>query len=51
MKLFAALPASKYGALHYRNIENDKIIALKENFGKFDAEMNLSPKGIIDIKW
>ena len=49
-KLIACLLASKYGALYYRNIERDKILALKLNKGDFDKEMVISSLEKDDIK-
>ena len=49
--LISVLPASRYGALHYRKLENDKIVALSENYGNFDATMVVSVEGCNDINW
>lgn len=49
--IISALPASKYGALHYRNLEKEKIKALKQNCGNFDAKMTLSDLSKQDLKW
>lgn len=37
--LVSSLPAVKYGALHYRYLEMDKIKALKHSKGDFEATM------------
>ena len=50
-KLIAALPASQYGPLHYRNLETEKIKALKLNRGHFDRPMVLSEKAKADLVW
>ena len=50
-KLIACLPASRYGALYYRNLERDKILALKLSKGDFDKDMVISSLGKDDIKW
>ena len=50
-KLISSLPASKFGALYYRYLENDKITALKHNFGDFDKLMTLSDDAKNDFEW
>ena len=50
-KLISSLPASQFGALYYRYLENDKISALKNNFGDFDKLMTLSDDAKNDLKW
>ena len=40
----------KYGALYYRYLEMDKIKALKQSKGDFDALMSVSKKGVADMK-
>ena len=49
--MISYLPGVQYGALHYRYLESDKIITLKENRGNFDATMTVSNDGENDIKW
>ena len=39
------------GPLHYRNLERDKIVALKQNKGNYDASMHISKAGLQDIVW
>ncbi len=50
-KLVAALPAVKYGALYYRELEKEKIRALKQNHGHFDRKITLSNRAISDLQW
>ena len=50
-KLVSCLPATSYGALYYRNVEVDKIKALKANFGDFDKIMTLSVHAKHDLQW
>ena len=50
-KMVSSLPASLYGALYYRTIENDKNRALKENQGNYDRYMRLSDESKIEIQW
>jgi len=45
------LPASKFGPLHYRKLEIDKINALRESHGNFDAKMSISEAGLQDLRW
>ena len=40
----------KFGALYYRYLEIEKIKALKQSKGNFDARMS-SRKGVADMKW
>ena len=49
--IISALPASKFGSLYYRDLENDKVVALQSNQGNFDAKMHISEAGIAEIKW
>lgn len=49
--LISSFPGVKYGALHYRNLENDKINALKESKGNFDSLMSISNKAIEELGW
>ena len=37
------LSAVKLGKLHYRHLEKEKSLALKECKGNFDSIMNISP--------
>lgn len=45
---FEAVPN---GPLHYRQLEQEKITALKLNKGNFEANMTLSNKAIAELKW
>ena len=47
----SSLPGVKYGAAHYKYLEQDKTNALKISKGCFDAMRILSPQSIIDIQW
>ena len=49
--IIAAIEATTYGKLYYRNIENQKILALKDSKGNFDAHMSLSDNSQQDIHW
>ena len=50
-KMISSFPGIKYGKLHYRSLERCKILALKENYGNFDAKMTLNEQAIEDIAW
>ena len=43
--------AVTFGKLHYRNLERDKIFALRKNMGKFDSPMIISHQARRDIHW
>ena len=43
--------AVRFGKLHYRNLERNKIAALQRNQGNFDASMTLSSDAKSDIIW
>ena len=47
----SSLQGVKYGAAHYKYLEQDKTNALKISKGCFDAIMILSPRSIIDVQW
>ena len=46
----SSIPGAKYGAAHYKHLEQDKANALKISKGRFDAMMILSPQSIIDVQ-
>lgn len=49
--LVACFPATRHGKLHYRNLELDKISALRNAKGKYDKYMVLTPKAVSDLHW
>lgn len=49
--LVASFPAVPHGKLFYRQLENEKITALKEARGQFDAEIRLSDLALSDLQW
>ena len=49
--MISYLPAVRYGLMHYRVLERDKIKALRDNKGNFEACMTLSDKAIEQLKW
>ena len=49
--IVSSLPAVRYGQCHYRSIEMDKINALKQAKGNFDAQMYLSFQARIELNW
>ena len=50
-KITSAFPASKFGKLHYRGLENLKTYALKTNRFNFEAKITLNDRAIEDINW
>ena len=50
-KIIATFPAARYGPLHYRALETNKIAALKCNKGHFDRPMDLSEDAKLDLEW
>jgi hypothetical protein len=46
----SAYPATNWGKLHYRKLENEKTKALRTSYGNFDEYMSIS-NGLEDIKW
>ena len=49
--LISSLPGVKYGALYYRNLEMNKVAALKLAKGNFDGRMCISHNGISELNW
>ena len=49
--MVASFPASVFGSFYYRNIERDKINALKITNGDFDKHIRLSEQAKSDINW
>lgn len=43
--------ASDYGPNHYKNLEIDKIQALKQNRGNYDKKMSVSKLGTQEFYW
>ena len=50
-KLVAAFQGCLYGPLHYRQLERDKISALKKSQGDYDAPVTLSTLAQQDLHW
>ena len=50
-KLVASFPGVMYGPLYYRQLEKEKILALKFNKGNFDASMKLSTAARKELQW
>ena len=50
-KLVASFPGVLYGKLFYRQLDNEKSLALKESAGNFEAKMKLSPLAREDLNW
>ncbi|XP_013393362.1 uncharacterized protein LOC106161058 [Lingula anatina] len=49
--MVSSFPAIPHGPLYYRQVENDKIKALKLSCGNFDSCMNLSQTSMNDLLW
>ena len=50
-KMVASFLGVQLGPLYYRQLENDKIKALRENYGNFDRPMVISGTARADLKW
>ena len=50
-KLVATFPGVQYGKLYYRQIDNEKTLALKMSKGDYSAKMKLSNTAKSDLKW
>ena len=50
-KFTSSFPAVRFGPLHYRSLERDKILALILAKGNFDKKMKVSQAGKMDILW
>lgn len=50
-KLVATFPGVTYGKLFYRQIDNEKIMALRKSKGDYSQEMTLSSTAKSDINW
>ncbi|XP_068738744.1 uncharacterized protein [Montipora capricornis] len=49
--LVSSLPAVQFGDLYYRRLEINKITALRQNQGDYDAVMNLSEHSKAELLW
>jgi len=49
--MVASFPGVMYGPLYYRLLEKEKVAALKQSRGNFEATMNLSDMGKTDLHW
>ena len=49
--MVAATPAVTLGKLHYRNLEREKILALKHVQGNFDRKMEVTKDMTADLTW
>ncbi|XP_068691166.1 uncharacterized protein [Montipora foliosa] len=50
-KMVASFRGVQLGPLYYRQLENDKIKALREKYGNFDRPMVISGTARADLKW
>lgn len=49
--LTAAYKATMWGKLFYRDLEREKIKALRKSAGKFDTSMSITESGKANIRW
>lgn len=49
--MVSSAPAVELCMLFYRTLENEKIDGLKQNYGNFDAQMELSTSAKSDLQW
>ena len=49
--MVASFPGVMYGPLYYRQLEIEKVAALKQNQGNFEASMILSDMARSDLHW
>lgn len=49
--IVATFPAAQYGPLHYRTIEREKIVALKQNNDNYDSVMIVTDECKTEILW
>ena len=49
--LVSSLPAVQFGALYYRFLEHDKIMALKNSCGNFDDFTSISNDARMELQW
>lgn len=47
----AAFPAASLGPLHYRQLEKDKVAAVRKSRGSFEGRMILSEKSTQELEW
>ena len=49
--LVLTFPGVEFGPLHYRTLEREKDVALKDASGNFEEVMSLSPESKSDLQW
>ena len=49
--LVSSLPGVQFGELHYRHLEQNKILALQINKGNYDALTSLNTKARLELHW
>ena len=50
-QLIATFPAAQWGPLYYRSLDKDKCKALKKHKGNFEAVMEISHEGKLELQW
>ena len=49
--LVSSFPGVIHGPLFYRNLENDKTDALRQNKGNYEADIRLSQESVAELQW
>lgn len=49
--LVSSFPGVLYGPLFYRHLEHDKIMALRQNKGNYQAHIKLSQESLAELQW
>ena len=49
--LVSSLPAVQFGTLYHRRLEINKITAIRQNQGDYDAAVNLSEHSKVELLW
>jgi hypothetical protein len=50
-KIVSSFPGTTHGPLYYRDLEQDKSLALKHNKGDYEAKMVLSTAARLELDW
>ena len=50
-KIVAIFPGAQFGPLHYRELEKEKILALRLNKGNYNANMCLTKWAVRELEW
>lgn len=50
-QVIATFSAVEWGKLHYRDLEREKLTALRVNYGNFDSQMNITQQMKTELQW